>query len=78
MKSITENTAISLGVLGAIIGAVVWISYVAFQGKASADAIVKIDDRMSRLEAMSSDIAVIKERVERIDRKIGGSNGRGY
>lgn len=60
---ITENTGVSLTVLGMIIGAVVWISFIAAKTEANASA-------LSGLAGMQADIAVIRTKVEHIERRM--------
>lgn len=69
---ITENTGVSLGILGTIIGAVVWISFVAANTAANTTSIQGLSQKMDSLAAMQSDVAVIRNKVENIERQLDG------
>jgi hypothetical protein len=70
MKAITENTAVSIGLLMAAIGFSAYLGSKSFQADANAKEITELKQRVSSLEEIKSDIAVIKTRIEAIDRKI--------
>lgn len=61
---ITEGTKISLGILTALIGGVVWLSKMSFQQDANAQEIEHLSQRQENIDNMLYDL---KDRMIRIE-----------
>lgn len=70
MKTITENTMISLAVVLTLLGGAGYVGYNASVINASAAQIQELRAKVSLLEEMKTDVAVIRAKLEDIDRKI--------
>lgn len=66
-----EKAVIPISLLGSIIGASVWINTVAIKTDANAKLIEKLEYRQQVLENISSDLQIVKYRLDQIDRKLG-------
>lgn len=71
MKIINENTALSIGLVVIIAGGIVYITNLAFKIDALAASMTEISEKQKAIDAIQTDIAVIKFKVEQIDKKIG-------
>lgn len=69
MGKISESTTVSIGVLIALIGGAAYVTFVAFQGTANAVAIQELKASQSHIDEIQTDIAVIKTKLERIEKK---------
>ena len=67
MNQISEKTAVSLGLVVSLVGAIAWLTNIAFQ----VDALAK---RVSAWDQVQIDIAVIKEKVQSIEKKVNERN----
>ena len=81
MNDLTEKTKITLGLaIVAIGGAAMWVTSISINVAESATKLGKIEDQqqkyMSHIQAIQTDLAVIKERVESVNNKLGVSHGR--
>ena len=81
MSELTERTKITLGLaVVAIGGAAVWITSISINVAESSTKLNKIESQQEQylesIHAIKSDLAVIKERVESVNNKLGGSHGR--
>jgi hypothetical protein len=70
MKLITEGTGVSIGILMTLIVGGTYVSYAGFQATANAREIDQLKVRVTELEQMKTDIAVIRTKVEAIDLKL--------
>lgn len=81
MNELTERTKITLGLaIVAIGGATAWITSISINVAESATKLNKIENQqaayLESVHEIKSDLAVIKERVESVNKKLGGYNGR--
>lgn len=70
MKPITENTTLSIGLMIVILGGAGFVTYTAFQSDANAKAVEKLDAKVEAVIEMKADIAVIRAKVERIEKAL--------
>lgn len=70
MRIIRESTAVSISLLIAIIGGAVFIVRASFQGEANASAIQKLESKQTAIEQIQTDIAVIKTKLESIEKSL--------
>lgn len=70
MKSITESTLVPISLVISLLGGSGFITYVYFQTEANAKAILEIQGKQNSLEEIKLDIAVIKEKMEYIEKKL--------
>jgi len=68
--SISDRTKLTVGVVAMIVGFGTWLTTIYIQGQANASEISEIKSKMDRIEALEIDIAVIKQDVKTIDKKI--------
>lgn len=81
MNKLDDSTWVPLGLaIVTIGGAAMWITSISINVEASQDKLnqlqTKQDQYFEAVHAMQSDLAVIKERVESIDKKTRGTYGR--
>ena len=81
MSELTERTKITLGLaVVAIGGAAVWITSISINVAESSTKLQKIETQQTQylqsIQLIQTDLAVIKERVESVNNKLGGSHGR--
>jgi hypothetical protein len=67
---IDEQTTITLSLTLMLIGGVGYVTFVAFQGNANAEAIREINVKQEKIDVIQTDIAVIKAKLEGIERKL--------
>lgn len=75
MAKITENTTVSLTVLAVFLSAVGYVSYVSAQETNHAHRIEMLESSVTALQQMGIDIAVIKTKVENIEKKVDRKKG---
>lgn len=66
-----EKAVIPISLVGSIIGAAIWINTVALKTDANAKLIEKLETKQQMIENISSDLQIIKYRLDQIDRKLG-------
>lgn len=71
-----EKAVIPISLVSSIIAAALWINTVAIKTDANAKLIEKIEHKQEVIENIASDIQLIKYRLDQIDRKMGGRNGK--
>ena len=57
--------AISIGAIA--IGGIFWLTMIYYQGDANAHAIIGLQDKQNTILQMQTDIAVIREKIDRIE-----------
>lgn len=67
---ITNDTLIPLSLLFSLLGGIMFVSYVAFEGSSNAKAIDDIQKKQETIDKIATDVAVIKTKVETIERSI--------
>lgn len=75
MAKITENTTVSLTVLAVFLTAVGYVTYVSAQETNHTHRIEMLESGVTALQQMGIDIAVIKTKVENIEKKIDHKKG---
>lgn len=70
MTKITESTTVSLTVLTAFIGGVVYVTYVAAAEQENGRRLARLETRQEIIEQMSTDLAVVRTKVEGIEKKL--------
>lgn len=67
MKTITENTKVSLALLIVILGGVSWLTKIYYMAEGTAQAMMKVQEKQDKY---SEDIAKIKEDIAAIRGKV--------
>lgn len=67
---ITEQTLLPISLIITLVGGITFVSYVAFEGASNAKAIDEIQKKQETIEKIATDVAVIKTKVETIERSI--------
>jgi hypothetical protein len=70
MKTITENSTISIALLITVIVATLALGRVLFQGEVNAKDIIEVKQKQSTIDLIQMDIAVIKTKVENIEKSL--------
>lgn len=70
VKTISENTAVSLSLLIVILGGSGYVTFVAFQGSANAEAIRELKEDQKVISKVAEDVSVIKTKVEYIEKRL--------
>ena len=70
MDTFSDKTKVTVTVLAGLITYTFWLTSIYFNGVQNTQDIVKLTDRQSRLEAIATDVAVIKSQVADIRRKV--------
>lgn len=63
MKSISENSKITIGLLVAVIGGIVWVSKMYFLAESNASVLEKVQQKQ---EIYTTDIGAIRESIVKI------------
>lgn len=71
MKPISENTSISISLLIMILGGAGYVTFTAFQSAANANAIQELRAKQEKIDEIHEDIAVIKTKIEAIEKRLG-------
>ena len=72
MKIIDEKTLIPISALAIILGGCAWLTTIYYTGSANAEAIDRIEKKQDDIEKIKTDLAVVREKVENIERKLEG------
>lgn len=72
---ITENTTVSLAVVLSFLGGVAYVTYVAASEQENGRRLEKLESRQSVIEQMSTDLAVVRTKVEGIEKKLDHNSG---
>lgn len=67
LKAITENTLVPLSMVISLLGGAGFVTYVYFQSDANAKAIIELKAKQDAMAVLSTDIAVIRVKVENIE-----------
>jgi len=67
---IGDRTKFTFAAVVVLLGFGAWLTTIYIQGQANASEISEIKSKMERIEALEIDIAVIKQDVKTIDKKI--------
>jgi hypothetical protein len=67
---IDEKTTVTIGLLIAVMGGIGYVTFVAFQGNANAQAIKEIQIKQEKIDVIQTDIAVIKTKLDGIEKKL--------
>lgn len=72
-RTIIDNrTAVSIGLVVTIIGAVWFISSLFYKVDSNTDRIDKLESAVNQMSEIQSDINVIKSKLDNIEKRIGG------
>lgn len=72
MTPITEKTTLSIGLLVTLLGGASYVTYAVFQSNANARDITEIKTRQEALDEIKLDVAVIRAKVESIEKNLEG------
>lgn len=70
MPVLSEKTVIPISFALIIIGGVGWLTNLAFKVDVAAESLKKIELRQNAIEEIKTDVAVIKSKLDRIDKKL--------
>lgn len=70
MRVISEKTVIPISFAILLIGGVAWLTNLAFKVDVSAESLKKIELKQNAIEEIKTDVAVIKSKLDRIDKKL--------
>lgn len=70
MPVLSEKTVIPISFALVIIGGVAWLTNLALKVDVAAESLKKIELRQNAIEEIKTDVAVIKSKLDRIDKKI--------
>jgi len=75
MTKITENTTVSIAVVMAFLGGVAYVTYVAASEQENGRRLSSIEQRQLVIEQMGTDLAVVRTKVEAIEKKLDHTQG---
>jgi hypothetical protein len=70
MSSISDKTKFTFTVVVSMLGLCAWLTTIYFQGVANAQAITDLKQKQTVVDALQTDVAVIKAEVHEINRKV--------
>lgn len=68
LRDIGENLYYAVAIAAILVGGVKWLTYIEDKTDANAQAISKIESKQSTIDEIHETVAVIKERVDNIQR----------